>query len=907
MRNPPASASGSAPARAPAAVPTASPAGSTRLTVASDGESGARGPAIDPVTLSVLWNGLISIADDMGTTLRHTAYSAAVREGDDFSTGLFDARGRLVAQGNFSPGHLGSMPYVVRHVLDHFSPRDFEPGDCILLNDSFMGSGHYPDCFMTSPLFVDGRLAGFAVNIAHHADMGGAVPGSQIVDVREAFQEGLRILPVRIVRAGRLQEDVLRLILGNVRLPDTVRGDLLAQRNTNAVAAERYAGFTRKHGSDAVEAAIETILDRSEARMREFISALPDGAFSHEDFMDDDGRDGEPLRFHVEVEVKGDTIALDWSGSSDQVEAGINSYINYTRAYSAFAIKVFTDPHLPQNDGVNRPVEIRARPGSFFNPVFPAPSSGRAINQIRLFEVVCGAFAKMRPEPAMASFSHWSNPVMGGVDDRPGHARRPFVFYDVIYGGYGGRSDKDGAEALCPVFNATNIPVEVHEAQSPILVHRMELIPDSGGAGRYRGGCGVRKDVELLASRATVSLSGDRHRSDPPGLAGGCAGTRGETLLNPDGAAEALGSKEVRELRAGDVLSFRLSGAGGYGPPSKRDEAAVRRDVADGYLTAHTARESYGIDVTARPPIRPRAHEHLVHSSRKEPQRHAMTYRNLSLEALELAFNPRATAKNLDERLPRYAAAAAESRARRPDAVLDVRYGPGEKETLDIFPAGRADAPVQLFIHGGYWRAMDKSDYSFIADAFHPAGATTVVINYDLCPTVTLDTIVVEANRSIAWTWRNIAEYGGDPDRLYVSGNSAGGHLTAMALAHDWTADGLPADVIKGAAPITGVFDCEPVLDITVNEEVRLEPEAARRLSPLRNPPRRALPLLVAVGGAEPPMWIEMSKDYVALCGEHGIECEYMELPGHDHFDVSRAAGDPESPLAQAMIRMMGL
>ena len=380
---------------------------------------------VDPVTLSVLWNGLISVADDMGTTLRHTAYSAAVREGDDFSTGIFDARGRLVAQGNFSPGHLGSMPYVVRHVLDHFAPADFEPGDCVLLNDSFMGSGHYPDCFMTSPLFVDGRLAGFAVNIAHHVDMGGAVPGSQIVEVREAFQEGLRILPVRIARRGELREDVLRLILGNVRLPEIVRGDLLAQRNANAVAAERYAGLVGKHGAELVETAIDAILDRSEARMRELIEALPDGTWSHEDFMDDDARAGEPLRFHVEVTVDGDSIVLDWSGSSDQVEAGINSYINYTRAYSGFAVKVFTDPHLPQNEGVNRPVEIRARSGSFFNPEYPAPSSGRAINQIRMFEVVCGAFAKMRPEPAMASFSHWSNPVMGGVDDRPGRGGPP--------------------------------------------------------------------------------------------------------------------------------------------------------------------------------------------------------------------------------------------------------------------------------------------------------------------------------------------------------------------------------------------------------------------------------------------------------------------------------------------------
>ena len=283
-----------------------------------------------------------------------------------------------------------------------------------------------------------------------------------------------------------------------------------------------------------------------------------------------------------------------------------------------------------------------------------------------------------------------------------------------------------------------------------------------------------------------------------------------------------------------------------------------------------------------------------------------MTWRNMSPEDLELEFNPRATARNVDARVAAYADASAATRARL-DPVLDVRYGPGEKETLDIFPTDAPNAPVHLFIHGGYWRAMDKSNYSFIADVFHPAGVTTVLVNYDLCPTVTLDTIVAQTMRSIAWTFRNIAQYGGDPNRLYVSGNSAGGHLTAMALAHDWEAEGLPGDIIKGAIPVTGVFDCEPVPDITVNELVRLDRETARRLSPLRNPPRRALSVLVAVGGAEPRLWIGMSKDYAALCREHGLECEYMELPGHDHFDIARAVGDAESPLAQAMLRMMDL
>ena len=285
-----------------------------------------------------------------------------------------------------------------------------------------------------------------------------------------------------------------------------------------------------------------------------------------------------------------------------------------------------------------------------------------------------------------------------------------------------------------------------------------------------------------------------------------------------------------------------------------------------------------------------------------------MTYQDLSREALELAFNPRATARDLDERLAATAAASTDARARL-DCVLDVRYGPGENETLDIFPAAAGSgAPVLLFIHGGYWRAMDKNDYSFIADVFQPAGATTVVINYDLCPTVTLDTIVEQSNRSIAWDLaehRGLPRRPGPPVRLRQLGRRPShrhGPRPRLGGAKD-----LPADIIKGAVPITGVMDCEPVLDITVNAEVRLESEAARRLSPLRNPPRRALPLLVAVGGAEPPLWIKMSADYAALCREHGIECEYMEMPDHDHFDIGRAVGDPKSPLAQAMLRMMDL
>ncbi|MCZ6728299.1 MAG: hydantoinase B/oxoprolinase family protein [SAR324 cluster bacterium] len=551
---------------------------------------------IDPITLSVLWSGLVSITDDMGSALRRTAFSEAVREGDDFSTGLFDRQARMIAQGNLSVGHLGAMPYAVKHVLDYFPVEELRPGDCILLNDSFLGSGHYPDCYMTTPVFMDGDLVGFAVNSAHHVDMGGAVPGSQIVTgVTEAYQEGLRILPVRIIREGEIQEDVMRLILGNVRLPEIVKGDLLAQRNTNAVGAQRLTKMIREYGLDVVNAAIENILDRSEARMRELIGSIPDGIYTNEEFLDDGGVGTEPIRFYATVTVEGERIKVDFAGSSEQVASGLNSYINYTRAYAVFAVKVFTDPHLPHNDGLIRVVDIVAPEGSFFNPTYPAPSSGRAVLQVRIFEAICGALAQAVPQRAMAGFSHWSNPIIGGRDDRTG---KKFIFYDIIMGGYGAREYKDGQEAMCPVFNGSNIPVEVQESHSPVRVRRLEIMGDTGGAGKYRGGCGVRKDLEVYAEEAVVSLLGDRHRFQPKGLFGGQPGELARTVLNPEGEAELLQSKEVKKLKRGDVLSIQLSGGGGFGDPRERDRAAVMNDVADGYVSAKAAKELYGVDVT---------------------------------------------------------------------------------------------------------------------------------------------------------------------------------------------------------------------------------------------------------------------------------------------------------------------
>lgn len=546
---------------------------------------------IDPVTLSVFWNRLLAITEEMGSTLRRTAFSDAVREGDDFSTGLFDAKARLIAQGNFTPGHTGAMPSVVQTMLKLFPPETLKPGDAMLSNDSFIGSGHFPDIFLVTPVFRDDVIIGYSVSIAHHVDVGGYAPGSQeVAGVTSAVQEGLRILPVKIIRGGEFDADIVRIICGNVRVPEKLMGDLRAQRNANYVGAQRLLEVFAAYGSEVVEAGIEEILDRSEQRMRDRIRELPDGAYSFEDGLDDAGPGSPPIRAHVELRISGDSMEIDFSGSSDQVQAGINSYINYTRAYSTFAAKVLMDALLPQNDGASRPIRVIAREGCFFNPVYPAPSGGRAAVQIRIFEVTNGALAQVLPEKTMGAHSHWSNPNISGIDDRTG---RQFIQYDLIFGGLGALSYKDGCEAMSPVMNCSNIPLEILETNSPVLFRHLGFIPDSAGPGKYRGGCAVRKDIEIANSRALVTLLGDRHERQPYGIHGGKAGCLATTTLIRAGEELPLHSKESRWLVKGDVVSFRLSGAGGYGDPAERPAEKIKDDLHDGYMTIEGARRDY--------------------------------------------------------------------------------------------------------------------------------------------------------------------------------------------------------------------------------------------------------------------------------------------------------------------------
>jgi N-methylhydantoinase B len=546
---------------------------------------------IDPVTLGVIWGGFVSIAAEMGATLRRTAFSEVVREGMDFSPGIFDEKGRLIAQGDYSPGHLGSMPYAVQSVLQYFPKETLKPGDVLLMNDPYMGSGHLPDFFMITPIFYKDQIVGYTVNCCHQQDVGGAGAGSTVVtNVSECFQEGIRILPVKIYKEGKPNEDVFRIIEANVRVPEKVVGDMKAQVNANYVGGMRILEMVESYGIDELNGYIDEILDRSEMAMREAIRNIPDGDYPFQDYLDDCGEGTEPILFNVTVRIRDSEALIDFAGSSPQTESGLNSMLNYTRAYAYFALKCLTEPFIPQNGGCMRPVRVTAPEGSFFNPKFPAAGGGRAMVSHRIFEVVIGALAPVLKERVIAGHSQGATPCFGGI--HPGTGRH-FVCVDLIKGSFGARPFKDGADALVCSMNPRNIPVEAHEQKFPILVECLQFIPDSGGPGKFRGGVGVRKDIRTLSKMKLFNLT-DRFRFAPYGLFGGKSGAKGATVLRRGSEEIPLHSKGAYNLEPGDVVSFVISGAGGYGNPMERDVQMVLKDVVGGYVSVEGARKDYG-------------------------------------------------------------------------------------------------------------------------------------------------------------------------------------------------------------------------------------------------------------------------------------------------------------------------
>jgi N-methylhydantoinase B len=559
-------------------------------------------PTSDPATFEIVKNSLFKIAEEMRIVLCKTAYSPILKSAGDFSCGVFDATGDMVAQGADLPIHLGSMPDAVRAVVAAFG-SDVHEGDVFIHNDPYFGGSHLPDVNVVRPAFREGRLLGYACLRAHWPDIGSATPGSYGA-VTEIFGEGLRLPPLRLVARGKLNEELEKVILWNVRTPDERRGDLGAQLAATLRATERMKSLAQRYGTERLIGYMSEVMDYSERLMRAALTDLPDGEGFFEDFCDGDGiaddADGNDATFWVRMKVRktGDRLTVDFAGSSPRVPGPMNAVLSVTCSGIYCGLKMIVDPNslIPPNSGCWRMIEVIAPKGSVVNAEFPAPVvySNHEMSH-RVADMVMGAFATVWPGQVMACSQGTSAVLtLGGVDPRSG---RRYVSYETIKGGFGARPNKDGINVIAStISNTMNTPIEVLEMAFPFRVERYEINPDSGGAGRWRGGCGARRTWRLLEGADAVgTLCMERMRSAPFGIGGGKAGAAAVvTLTTPDGQSRALPSKGAFNAPAGSVVDMITPGSGGYGPTAERDASLIGKDLLDGYVTPEAARQDYG-------------------------------------------------------------------------------------------------------------------------------------------------------------------------------------------------------------------------------------------------------------------------------------------------------------------------
>ncbi|MGE0698260.1 MAG: hydantoinase B/oxoprolinase family protein [Hyphomicrobiaceae bacterium] len=560
----------------------------------------------DPAAFEIVKNSLFKIAEEMRIVLCKTAYSPILKSAGDFSCGVFDAKGDMVAQGPDLPIHLGSMPDAVRAVVKAFG-SDVHEGDVFIHNDPYFGGSHLPDVNVVRPAFNDGRLLGYACLRAHWPDIGSATPGSYGA-VTEIFGEGLRLPPLRLIAKGVLNTELEKVILWNVRTPDERQGDLGAQLAATLRATERLKALAQRYGTERLVAYMSEVMSYSERLMRGTLADLPDGEGYFEDFCDGDGiaddADGNDATFWVRMHVKktGDRLLVDFAGSDPRVAGPMNAVLSVTCSGVYCGLKMVVDPTslIPPNSGCWRTIDVVAPKGSVVNAEFPAPVvySNHEMSH-RVADMIMGALVQLWPKQVMACSQGTSAVLtLGGVDPRSG---RRYVSYETIKGGFGARPTKDGINVIAStISNTMNTPVEVLEMAFPFRVDRYEINPDSGGAGKFRGGCGARRTWRLLEDADAVgTLCMERMRSAPFGLMGGKAGAAAVvTLTTPDGRTRHLPSKGAFQAPAGSVVDMVTPGSGGYGSVTERDPAAIGTDLVGGYVTPDAARADYGVEDT---------------------------------------------------------------------------------------------------------------------------------------------------------------------------------------------------------------------------------------------------------------------------------------------------------------------
>jgi len=529
---------------------------------------------LDPVTVEVVRNGLNYTAEEMGIALRNSAYSHNIKERMDHSCALFDPQGDLLAQAEHIPVHLGSLPWGTKNVLQSWARRGetWQRGDTVIVNDPYVVGTHLNDVTLIKPIVSEGDVIAFSANKAHHVDVGGRISGSISVDATSLHEEGVVLPPTRLVEQGHLCQQVLQGLLDEVRSPHITQGDLRAQLAAATLGERRVLELAQRYGVELLFSIFQEIIDQGERRMQGRLAAIPPDGYRGEDCLEQVGEADARLWIRVALERRDRTLTVDFSGTDPQVDVPLNAVFGVTLSATYFAIRSITDPAAPMNEGVLRPIQVSAPTGSLVNPRHPAPVSGGNLETSqRIADTVFRALARALPHrvPA-ASHGSMNNVIAGGFD--PLRQRR-WVFYETIGGGSGGRPGRDGVDGIqCNMTNTMNTPIEAIEQYYPLLFEQYELRPNTHGAGRWRGGCGITRAWTLLGPSAEVTVLGERTVVPPWGLAGGQPGGLGSYWVRrQDGRREKLKSKATLTMRRGDTLIIQTPGGGGFGDPEERD------------------------------------------------------------------------------------------------------------------------------------------------------------------------------------------------------------------------------------------------------------------------------------------------------------------------------------------------
>lgn len=556
-------------------------------------------PKIDPIKLEIIANGLRSIADECFVALMRSSYSTNIKERKDHSIAIVDREGRLVVQAALTlPIHIASMGGLMKCVLEKFGD-DIHEGDIFIANDPHTAGGtHLPDINYAMPIFVEGELVAFVCNIAHHADIGGMVPGSMAGGMSEIYQEGLRIPVVKLFSKGALQQDIMDILLLNVRVPEERQGDHNAQIASCKLGQRRFMEVVGVHGLQAVLAAFDEIISRTATRMRAIIAEIPNGVYEFKDFMDGDGIDTFDIPICLKLTVDGDRIHLDFTGTSPQVKGNINTTMNAVQASVNYALIAALDSDMPSNQGVLDVVDIYAPAGSLLSCEFPAPVAARAHACQRVIDVTLGALSKALPDNVIAAANGANTTaVFSGVDPRTG---KPYLYFETLGGGMGARATKDGKDGVqVGITNTSNLPVESIEQEYPLRVEEYGFVENSGGAGKFRGGMGLRRVLTPVDHDCVFNGAGERFRYKPWGLFGGKAGASGQFLIGDSDGTRRLDDKpnEV-EVNLGAKITVETPGAGGYGNPDERAAEALQRDADSGKYTEEFMKENYSASGT---------------------------------------------------------------------------------------------------------------------------------------------------------------------------------------------------------------------------------------------------------------------------------------------------------------------